>query len=78
MGDTMNLAEQFSKSVPVEYNYGDRVYARLDGFSLVGMVIRQTEMGVLIHADLPLKLGDEIRNVMWCEPDNVKRLVEIK
>lgn len=76
----MNYKDYFDSKIsdPTEYNYGDRVIARMDGFSLVGMVIRQTEMGVLIHADLPLKIGDEIRHVVWCEPSNVKRLVVIE
>lgn len=72
----MNLAEQFAdRAKPTKWNYGDRVFAKMDGFSLVGMVIRQNEQGVLIHADLPLKIGDEIRHIMYCKPSTVKRLV---
>ena len=75
----MNLAEQFAKNAkPQKWNYGDRVFAKMDGFSLVGMVIRQNEMGVLIHADLPLKIGEEIRHVMYCKPSTVKRLVVLQ
>ena len=72
----MNYKEYFDSKIsePTEYNYGDRVYAKLDGFSLVGMVIRQNESGVLIHADLPLKIGKEIRHVLYCKPRSVKRL----
>ena len=70
----MKLADQFSNSVPQKWNYGDRVFAKWEGVPLVGMVIRQNEFGVLIHADLPL--GEtEGRQVVYCNPKTVKKLV---
>jgi hypothetical protein len=73
----MKLADQFSKSVPQKCNYGDRVFAKWEGVPLVGMVIRQNEFGVLIHADLPLGEG-EGRQVVYCDPKTVSRLKEYK
>jgi len=72
------LADQFSKSVPQKWNYGDRVYAKYESFPLVGMVIRQNEFGVLIHSDLPLILEEGMRHVVYCNPKTVKKLVVLQ
>lgn len=74
----MNLAEYFSKNAkPTKYNYGDRVFAKYESIPLVGMVIRQNDSGVLIHADLPIP-SEEIRNVVYCDPKTVKKLVVLQ
>jgi hypothetical protein len=79
MEDRMTLAEQFAnRAKPTKWNYGDRVFAKFSEIPLVGMVIRQTEVGVLIHADLPLKIEDTVRNVVWCNPKTVKKLVVLQ
>jgi hypothetical protein len=70
------LAEQFAKRdehLPKpKWVYGDRVFAKWEGVPLVGMVVRQNEFGVLIHADLPL--GEtEGRQVVYCNPKTVKK-----
>ena len=75
------LAEQFAnrdKNNPKpKWNYGDRVFAKWEGVPLVGMVIRQNEFGVLIHADLPLG-ANEGRQVVYCNPKTVKKLVVLQ
>jgi hypothetical protein len=71
----MKLADQFSKSVPQKWNYGDRVFAKYENIPIVGMVVRQNELGVMIHADLPLALEEGIRHVVYCNPKTVKKLV---
>jgi len=72
------LAEQFAKNAkPTKWNYGDRVFAKWEGVPLVGMVIRQNEFGVLIHADLPLG-ANEGRQVVYCNPKTVKKLVVLQ
>ena len=72
------LAEQFAKNAkPTKWNYGDRVFASWEGVPLVGMVIRQNEFGVLIHADLPLG-ANEGRQVVYCNPKTVKKLVVLQ
>jgi hypothetical protein len=73
----MKLADQFSKSVPQKWNYGDRVFAKWEGVPLVGMVIRQNEFGVLIHADIPLG-ENEGRQVVYCNPKTVRKLVVLQ
>lgn len=62
--------------------YGDRVYAKFGKIPTVGMVIRETldEGGketVLMHADLPIKIGDSIRSIVFVNPRDVKRLKEM-
>ena len=75
----MKLADQFAKNAkPQKWNYGDRVFAKYETFPLVGMVIRQTELGVLIHSDLPLGLKEGIRHVVYCNPKTVKKLVVLQ
>jgi hypothetical protein len=75
----MTLAEEFAKRdahLPKpKWNYGDRVFAKYEKFPLVGMVVRQNELGVMIHADLPLALEEGIRHVVYCNPKTVKKLV---
>jgi hypothetical protein len=78
----MTLAEEFARRdahLPKpKWNYGDRVFAKYSNFPLVGMVIRQNELGVLIHADLPLALEEGIRHVIYCNPKTVKKLVVLQ
>ena len=75
----MKLADQFAKNAkPQKWNYGDRVFAKYETFPLVGMVIRQTELGVLIHSDLPLGLEEGIRHVVYCNVETVKKLVVLQ
>jgi hypothetical protein len=55
--------------------YGDRVFGKYKSVPLIGMVIRQTEDGVLVHADLPLKVNKEILNIVSVPMKELKRLV---
>jgi len=73
----MKLADQFARnSKPTKWNYGDRVFAKWEGVPLVGMVIRQNEFGVLIHADLPLG-ANEGRQVVYCNPRQLKNWLSL-
>lgn len=76
----MNYKDYFDSKIsePTKYNYGDRVFSKFSGIPLVGMVIRETEKMVLIHADLPLKIEDEIRHIVWCPVKSVKKLVVLQ
>ena len=75
----MTLADEFARRdahLPKpKWNYGDRVFAKYSNFPLVGMVIRQNELGVLIHADLPLVLEEGVRFVVYCNLKTVKKLL---
>ena len=82
----MNYRDYFEKrdaGLPQpKWVYGDRVFAKFGRIPTIGMVIRDTldEEGkktVLMHADLPIKDGKEIRSVISVNPRDVKRLKEL-
>lgn len=58
----------------MKYEYGDRVFSKFSGVPLIGMVIRETEDGVLVHADLPIKLESGIRYVVNVPVKGTKKL----
>ena len=60
-----------------KFEYGDRVFSNYRSVPLVGMVIRETEDGVLIHADLPIAIDKEVRSVICAPLRKTKRLVEM-
>jgi len=60
-----------------KYNYGDRVFARLNKVPLVGMVIREVNNTVLVHSDLPVKVEDQVRNIVSVPIKGITRLVDI-
>ena len=77
----MNYKDYFEKrdaGLPKpKWVYGDRVFSKYKSVPLVGMVIRQTEDGVLIHSDLPVKIGKVIHNIISVPQRDVKRLKEM-
>lgn len=60
-----------------KYEYGDRVFSYYNSVPLVGMVIREIDKVVLVHADLPIKDGAEIRSIVSVPLKKTKRLVEM-
>lgn len=82
----MNYKEYFEKrdaGLPKpKWVYGDRVFAKFDKIPTVGMVIRETlgddgNKTVLVHADLPVKIGKSIRSILSVNPRDIKRLKEL-
>ncbi len=77
----MNYKDYFEKrdaGLPKpKWVYGDRVFSKYKSVPLVGMVIRQNEDGVLIHSDLPVKIGKVIRSIISVPQRDVKRLKEM-
>ena len=77
----MNYKDYFEKrdaTLPKpKWVYGDRVFTKYKSVPLVGMVVRQTEDGVMIHSDLPVKVGKVIHNIVTVTPREVKRLKEL-
>lgn len=64
-----------------KFEYGDRVSAVYKKIPLIGMVIREQDdedgkRVVLIHADLPIQIGKEIRHVVFTPLKTVKKLKE--
>jgi hypothetical protein len=61
--------------------YGDRVFGKvLKDVPVVGMVIREDyddAKQVLVHLDLPVKVGESLRHVVLVPSKTMKRLVEI-
>jgi hypothetical protein len=77
----MNLAKYFEaresqKPTPV-WIYGDRISARIGRVLVIGMVVREQyedSKQVLVHLDLPIKLGSEYRSVLYIPSRIIKRL----
>jgi len=80
----MTLAEWFElrdKDNPKpKFLYGDRVFSRYLDVPMIGMVIRENveEKLVLIHSDLPIKIKDDIRYVVWTPVMMTSKLKELK
>ena len=70
---------QRDKDLPKpKYNYGDRVFGKLNKVPLVGMVIREVEDTVLVHSDLPLRVEGKVKNIVSVPIKSMSMLVEIK
>jgi hypothetical protein len=76
----MGYAEYFAdknKDTPrPKFNLGTRVFGRYAGVPFIGTVVREQDKRVLVHADLPVKVRQDIHNVMWVPTKDVKQLVE--
>ena len=76
----MGYAEYFAnknKDTPrPKFDLGTRVFGRFVGVPFIGTVVREQEKRVLVHADLPVKVKQDIHNVMWVSTKDVKQLVE--
>ena len=76
----MGYAEYFAnknKDIPrPKFDLGTRVFGHFTGVPFIGTVVREHDKQVLVHADLPLKVQQDIHNVMWIPTKDVKQLVE--
>ena len=69
---------QRDKDLPKpKYNYGDRVFGRLNKVPVVGMVIREVDANVLVHSDLPLRVEEQIRYIVSVPIKGMTRLVDM-
>lgn len=79
----MTLAEWYELRDRVnpkpKFLYGDRVFSRYLDVPVMGMVIRENveEKLVLIHSDLPIKIKDDIRYVVWTPVMMTTKLKEL-
>mgnify|MGYP003329952929 FL=1 len=77
----MNYKDYFEKrdaGLPKpKWVYGDRVFSKFKGTPTIGMVIRERDKEVLIHSDLPVKIGKVIHNIISVPVRDVKRLKEM-
>ena len=77
----MNLAEQFANNNPIKkWKYGDRVSGKVGKIPVIGMVIRENYVEpdmVLVHLDLPIKVENDYRWVVYVPAKGMKLLKEI-
>ncbi len=59
--------------------YGDRVFSYYKSVPLVGMVIRETDKMVMIHADLPVRVkeGEPAYFIVSVPVRDIKRLKDM-
>ena len=76
----MGYAEYFadkSKDTPQpKFDLGTRVFGRFSGVPFIGTVVREQDKRVLIHTDLPVKVKNDIHNIVTVHTKDIKKLVE--
>jgi hypothetical protein len=76
----MGYAEYFAnknKDNPrPKFDPGTRVFGRFTGVPFIGTTLRAQDNRVLVHVDLPVKIKQDIHNVVWVPIKDVKQLVE--
>ena len=76
MGYVEYFANKNKDTPRPKFDLGTRVFGRFAGVPFIGTVVREQEKRVLVHADLPVKVKQDIYNVMWIPTTDVKQLVE--
>jgi hypothetical protein len=76
MGYVEYFADKNKDTPRPKFDLGTRVFGRFAGVPFIGTVVREQEKRVLVHADLPVKVKQDIHNVMWVSTKDVKQLVE--
>jgi len=81
----MNLADWFAKrdahKPKPKWVYGDRVSGKVGKIPVIGMVVREDyedPSQVLMHLDLPIKVNEEYRWVVYVPAKGMKRLLALK
>lgn len=76
-----NLADYFEKNrYKATFDIGDRVFGKWNKIPFIGSVGNDTVINELegprvsIHLDLPLKFKDQIHNIIFVKPKDIKRL----
>lgn len=81
MGSLERYFENRDKDkAPPLWVYGDRVSGKVGKTPVVGMVIREDYNDpsmVLCHLDLPIKVNDELRHVMYVPAKGMKKRKEV-
>lgn len=80
----MTLAEWFAKrdenNPKPKWVYGDRVSGRVGKMLVLGQVVREKyddQSQVLVHLDLPVKIANEYRWVLYIPAQGMKKLVAL-
>ena len=76
----MGYAEYFAdknKDTPrPKFDLRTRVFGRFSGVPFIGTVVREQDKRVLIHTDLPVKVKNNIHNIVTVLAKDIKKLVE--
>lgn len=80
----MTLAEYFEQtSYKATYHLGDRILGRYQGTPFIGTVGNDNQLNptdgpfITVHLDLPIKIDEEIKNVIIVKHHEISRLKEI-
>ena len=80
----MTLSEYFEQtSYKATYHLGDRILGRYKGVPFIGTVGNDNQLNPIdgpfltVHLDLPIKIDEEIKNVIIVKHNEVSRLKEI-
>ena len=76
MGYAEYFANKHKDTTRSKFESGSRVFGRFSGVPFIGTVVRAQDKRVLVHVDLPVKVKQDIHNVMWVSTKDVKQLVE--
>ena len=76
MGYVEYFANKNKDTPRPKFDLGTRVFGRFAGVPFIGTVVREQEKRVLVHVDLPVKVKQDIHNVLWVPTKDVKKLVE--
>lgn len=74
-----NYAEYFEARDPKtnhKFEYGNRVFGKWNKIPFIGMIIREEDKDVLVHADLPVKYDKQYNSILRLNRNDVKILKE--
>jgi hypothetical protein len=76
MGYAKYFANKNKDTPRPKFDLGARVFGRFTGVPFIGTIVREHDKRVLVHVDLPVKVKQDIHNVLWVSTKDIKKLVE--
>ena len=76
MGYAEYFADRHRDTPRPKFDLGTRVFGRFSGVPFIGTVVREQDKRVLIHTDLPVKIKNNIHNIVTVHTKDIKPLVE--
>jgi hypothetical protein len=76
MGYAEYFADRHRDTPRPKFDLGTRVFGRFSGVPFIGTVVREQDKRVLIHTDLPVKVKNDIHNIVTVLAKDIKKLVE--
>ena len=74
-----SLAEWFEKQerYTPKWDYGTRVFGHWNSIPFIGMVVADREKDhILVHSDLPIKVDNELNNIIIVRHKDITKLKE--